>query len=363
MATLVTENPPLPDPSPAARGFRMPAEWERHEATWLTWPHCQETWPDVDLTEAAEPAYVAMVEALRHGEAVNVAVNSDAEAARVAGRLGAAGIATGEGTNVHLRVVPTDDEWVRDYGSIFVRDATGHRLATDWLFNAWGGKYDRTERNNRVPEAMAALHGTERVACPIVMEGGSIDVNGAGLALTTESCLLNPNRNPGLTKADIERWLHAGLGIDELVWLGDGIAGDDTDGHVDDMTRFVAERTVVTAVEPDPTDANHGPLADTLARLRAWRGRDGRGLDVVPLPMPAPVFHGDERLPASYANFLIGNAAVLLPVFGDPNDAVAVETMQGLFPDRRVAPIPARSLVWGLGACHCLSQQVPSGAP
>lgn len=351
--------PPSP-PTPSARGFRMPAEWAPHEATWLTWPHCQDTWPDVDLAEAAEPAYVAMVEALRHGETVNVAVLSDEHAARVAGRLGAAGIETGEGTSVRLRVVPTDDEWVRDYGSIFVVDARGDRLATDWLFNAWGGKYDRTERNNRVPEAMAEVHGVERVACPIVMEGGSVDVNGAGLALTTESCLLNPNRNPGLSKADVEVWLHAGLGIDETVWLGDGIAGDDTDGHVDDMTRFVAERTVVTATEPDPDDANHEPLRDNLARLRAWRGRDGRGLDVVTLPMPAPIFHGDERLPASYANFLIGNAAVLLPVFDDPNDAVAAETLGRLFPGRRIAPIPARRLVWGLGACHCLSQQVPA---
>ena len=361
MSILVTENPPFPHPSPAARGFRMPAEWDRHEATWLTWPHCQDTWPGVDLAEFAEPAYVAMVEALCVGETVNVAVGSDEHAAAVARRLGAAGIATGAGTNVRLRVVPTDDEWVRDYGALFVRNGRGERLATDWLFNAWGGKYDRTERNNTVPAAMAAVHGAERVDCPIVMEGGSVDVNGAGLALTTESCLLNPNRNPGLSRADIEAWLAAGLGIDELVWLGDGVAGDDTDGHVDDMARFVAERTVVTAVEPDPADANHEPLADSLARLRAWRGRDGRGLDVVTLPMPAPVFHDEERLPASYANFLISNAAVLLPVFDDPNDAVAVETMQRLFPGRRVAPIPARRLVWGLGACHCLSQHVPAG--
>ena len=347
-------------PALAARGFRMPAEWARHEATWLTWPHCHDTWPGVDLAEFAEPAYVAMVEALRHGEVVNVAVGSEDEAARVVRRLGAAGIAVGPGTNVSLRVVPTDDEWIRDYGSVFVLDGRGGRVATDWIFNAWGGKYDRTERNNTVPRAMADVHGAERVVCPVVMEGGSVDVDGAGLVLTTESCLLNPNRNPGLTKADIEAWLAAGLGADEAIWLGDGIAGDDTDGHVDDMTRFVAERTVVTAVEPDPADANHAPLADNLARLHAWRGRDGHGLSIVTLPMPAPVFHGDERLPASYANFLIGNAAVLLPVFDDPNDAVAAETMQRLFPDRRIAPIPARRLVWGLGACHCLSQQVPA---
>ena len=356
---------PLPHPTPAARGFRMPPEWARHEATWLTWPHCTDTWPDVDLTLAAEPAYVAMVEALRHGETVRIAVQSADEARRVAGRLLSAGIPTGAGSNVALHVLPTDDEWIRDYGAVFLTDGRGGRLATDWIFNAWGGKYDRTERNNTVPEAMAAVHETERVVFPVVMEGGSVDVNGAGLVLTTESCLLNPNRNPGLSRAEIEAVLTAGFGADETIWLGDGIAGDDTDGHVDDMTRFVAERTVVTAVEPDPDDANHAPLADTLARLRAWRGRDGRGLDVVTLPMPAPVYHttpdgSAERLPASYANFLIANAAVLLPVFDDPNDAVAIDVMQRLFPDRRVAPIPARSLVWGLGACHCLSQHVPA---
>ena len=344
--------------------FRMPAEWARHEATWLTWPHCQDTWPGADLTEAAEPAYVAMVEALRHGEIVNIAVNDAERAEYVRDRLSAGGIATGDGTNVRLRIVPTDDEWIRDYGALFVVNEAGERLATDWIFNAWGGKYDRTERNNTVPEAMAAVHGVARVACPIVMEGGSIDVNGQGLALTTGSCLLNPNRNPRLSKADIEAWLRAGLGIDEMIWLGDGIAGDDTDGHIDDMTRFVAERTVVTAVEPNEDDANHAPLRENLERLRAWRGRDGRGLEIVTLPMPAPLYHttedgAAERLPASYANFLIANAAVLLPVFDDPNDAVAIATMQRLFPDRRIVPIPARRLVWGLGACHCLSQHVP----
>ncbi|HEX8299621.1 MAG TPA: agmatine deiminase family protein [Rubricoccaceae bacterium] len=351
--------------SPAARGFRMPPEWAPHEATWLTWPHCTDTWPDVDLTLSAEPAYVAMVEALRHGETVNVAVQSEAEAHRVAGILAAAGVPTGAGTNVALRVLPTDDEWVRDYGAVFLTDGRGGRIATDWIFNAWGGKYDRTERNNTVPAAMATVHDAERVVLPVVMEGGSVDVNGAGLVLTTESCLLNPNRNPGLSRQEIEGVLADGFGADETIWLGDGIAGDDTDGHVDDMTRFVAERTVVTAVEENPDDDNYTPLMENLARLRGWRGRDGRGLDVVTLPMPAPVTHttaaGEtERLPASYANFLIANAAVLLPVFDDPNDAVAIDVMQRLFPDRRIAPIPARSLVWGLGACHCLSQHVPA---
>ena len=351
------------NPSPGVLGFRRRAEWEPHAATWLTWPHCQDTWPGVDLAEAVVPAYVAMIDALRHGETVHVNTLSRSHAAVVAERLRQSGIESGDQTAVRLHVVPTDDEWVRDYGALVVADGR-QRLATDWVFNAWGGKYDRTERNNTVPAAMAEVHGLERVAFPVVLEGGSVEVNGAGLALTTESCLLNPNRNPGMTKAEIERVLFDGLGVTETVWLGDGIAGDDTDGHVDDMTRFVAERTVVTAVEPDPSDANHAPLAENAARLRAWRGRDGRGLEVVELPMPPPLFHTPadgpaERLPASYANFLVGNAATLMPSFGVREDDVAAEVLEHAL-NRPVARIPARELVWGLGACHCLSQDVPA---
>lgn len=348
-----------PDRSPGARGFRRHAEWQPHEATWLTWPHCQDTWPGVVIDEVVAPAYVAMVDALRQGETVHVNVLSDEHAAAVAERLRQSGVASGEGTPVRLHVVPTDDEWVRDYGALFVVDGQGGRLATDWTFNAWGGKYDRTEQNNTVPAAMAAVHGAERVAFDVVFEGGSVDVNGAGLALTTESCLLNPNRNPGLEKSEIEQLLYDGLGVTETLWLGDGIAGDDTDGHVDDVTRFVGERTVVTAVEPDPDDVNHAPLAENAERLRAWRGRDGRGLEVVELPMPPALFHDGERLPASYANFLIANAATLMPSFGAPQDDAAAAVLERVL-NRPVARIPATDLVWGLGACHCLSQDVPA---
>lgn len=320
----------------------------------------------MDLAASVVPAYVAMIDALRQGETVWVNTLSADHAAAVAGRLRQSGIESGDGTPVRLVVVPTDDEWVRDYGALVVVDAGGRRLATDWTFNAWGGKYDRTEQNNTVPAAMAETLGLDRQSFDVVLEGGSVDVNGAGLALTTESCLLNPNRNPGMTKVDIERVLFDGLGVTETVWLGDGIAGDDTDGHVDDMTRFVGERVVVTAVEPDPDDANHGPLAENAARLRAWRGRDGRGLEVLDLPMPPALFQstadGRERLPASYANFLVANAATLMPSFGVPQDDVAAAVLERAL-GRPVARIPARELVWGLGACHCLSQDVPAGTP
>ena len=352
--------PPLPDPSPRRLGYRMPAEWAPHEATWLTWPHCEETWPG--KLASVFPAYAAMIDALRIGERVYVNVLSEGHRAFVAEYLRERGVPTGEGSNVVLHVLPTEDEWVRDYGALFVT-RPGTRAATDWVFNSWGGKYPRTSLNNRVPEAMAAETDAPVFECPIVMEGGALDVNGEGVLLTTEACLLNPNRNPDLSKEQIEAWLREGLGVETIWWLGDGIAGDDTDGHVDDLTRFVAPDTVVTVVEPDPSEVNHAPLQENLERLHTLRFPDGRPLRVVELPMPAPRYYQGERLPASYANFYIGNAVVLLPVFGDPNDAVAVETLQGFFPDRRLVGIPAEDLTWGLGACHCLTQQVPAVPP
>ncbi|WP_412063228.1 agmatine/peptidylarginine deiminase [Rubrivirga sp. IMCC45206] len=359
--------PPTPG-SPGALGYRRRAEWAPHAATWLVWPHCADTWPGLDLAETVEPAYLAMIDALRPGETVRVVVQSADHAETVRQRLAASGIestvdagrAEAPGARgVRLHVWPTDDEWIRDFGALVVADDGGRRLATDWVFNAWGGKYDRTEQNNTVPTAMAAVHELARVPFDLVMEGGSVDVNGVGLALTTESCLLNQNRNPGLSKADVEQLLLDGLGVTETIWLGDGIAGDDTDGHVDDFARFVGERTVVVAQEPDPTDVNHAPLAHAAERLRAWRGRDGHGLEVHPLPMPPALFHDGERLPASYANFLIGNAAVLMPAFGVAQDDHAADVLERLT-GRPVARIPARHLVWGLGACHCLSQDVPA---
>lgn len=338
--------------SPAARGFRMPAEWEPHDATWITWPHFEGTWPG--KLDAVVPVYVEIVRALAPGEAVHVNVLDEAAEAVVRELLRLEGITE----NVHLHRIPTDNEWVRDYGAIFVvNDADGRRarIATDWGFNNWGEKYPDFELDNLVPGRMAEIVGTPVEAHDFILEGGSIEVNGAGLLLTTEACLLNPNRNPGATKEEIEGRLRDTFGVHEVLWLGDGIEGDDTDGHIDDLTRFVGPDTVVTVVEDNPEDVNYAPLRENLARLRAFDR-----FEIVTLPMPAPVVWEGERLPASYANFYVGNRVVLLPAFDDPADAEAQATMQRLFPNRTVVPIDCRDLVWGLGAFHCLTQQVPT---
>src|SRR5690606_2369975 len=349
--------PALPTPSPVQLGYRMPAEWEPHAGTWLTWPHCEETWPD--KLESVFPTYVALIDALRQAERVHVNVLDENHRERVYDLLAQHGIPTGPGSRVHLHVLPTDDEWIRDYGAILVTREDG-LAATNWLFNAWGEKYDRVEKNNRVPEAMADYLNVPVFDLPIVLEGGSIDVNGQGRCLTTEACLLNEDRHPALTKTESAQGLLPGRRGRSVVWVGASLAADDTDGHVDDLTRFVAPDAVVTAVEEDPADENYAPLRENLERLQTLKTAAGGQLRIVELPMPRPLFWEGQRLPASYANFYIGNRVVLLPAFDDPADAVAKQRLQSLFPDRDVVPIDARDLVWGLGAFHCLTQQVPA---
>lgn len=340
--------------SPAALGFRMPAEWEPHAATWLSWPHKESSWPGT--LDRIPPIWVEMVRHLVAGEAVHILVNDAAPAARVRELLERGGV---PGRDVYLHEVPTDDAWMRDHGPTFIV-GNGETLLVDWIYNAWGGKYPPWEQDDRVPQALARLLGLRRVAPGIVLEGGSIEVDGAGTLITTEQCLLNPNRNPRLGRAEIEQHLCDYLGARRVLWLGDGIAGDDTDGHVDDLSRFVAPATVVTVVEDDPSDPNHAPLQDNLRRLQGMRDAAGRPLRVVTLPMPVPVQHEGQRLPASYANFYIGNAAVLVPIFDCPHDLVALATLSELFPGRRVVGIGATDLVWGLGAFHCVTQQQPA---
>jgi len=340
--------------TPAARGYRMPAEWEPHRATWLSWPHRESSWPG--KLERIPPVWVEVVRALVPGEEVHILVNDCAPAAQVADLLDRAGVSR---QRVFLHEVPTDDAWMRDHGPTFVTGPGGTALV-DWGFNAWGGKYPPWDEDDRVPQRLAELLELPVFRPGIVLEGGSVDVNGRGTLLTTESCLLNPNRNPQLDRAAIEKVLCAYLGVRHVVWLGDGIVGDDTDGHIDDLCRFVAADRIVTVVEEDPGDDNHAPLRDNLRRLHAARDQDGRPFEIITLPMPEALYHEDTRLPASYANFYIGNAVVLVPTFGCAADAPALATLEGLFPGRRIVAINAVDMVWGLGAFHCITQQQPA---
>ncbi|MCG8589789.1 MAG: agmatine deiminase family protein [Proteobacteria bacterium] len=343
----------------AVAEWRWPAEWEPHAATWLSWPHNLETWPG--CLADAEAAFAAMVRALCPHERVCINVVDAAMEDRVRALLADAGVAPD--APVACFEIPTDDAWVRDHGPIFVvrGEADAREVALlDFRFDAWGGKYPPWDRDDAVPAAVAGALGAARRPVEFVLEAGSIEGNGEGLVLTTESCLLNANRG-GRPRAEVEAVLRETLGAREILWLEDGVAGDDTDGHVDDLTRFVAPRTVVTATERDVADPNHAPLEANRRRLRAWRGVGGEALDVVELPMPPPVVHAGERLPASYANFYVANEVVLVPVFDVPSDARALAILRELWPGRDVVGIPARVLVRGLGAVHCLTQQQPAG--
>lgn len=343
-----------PAQTPAALGYRMPAEWEPHAATWLSWPR-REGISFPDSYDRVMPTFRALVEAITESEPININVCNGAHEAEAQAVLD--GVAP-ESITYHR--IPTNEPWCRDHGPIFLTRADEPRLViVDWDYNAWGGKYPPCDLDDVVPTRVGAKLKLEVFYPKMILEGGSIEVNGAGALLTSEACLLNPNRNPSLGRAEIEQRLRDYLGAREILWLGDGIEGDDTDGHIDDLTRFVAERTVLTLVEKNRDDSNYAPLQGNLARLRELRV-DGKPLEIVELPMPAKIIRDEQVLPASYANFYIANETVLLPVFHDPNDAVAIELVQAAFPKRRVVPIDCRELIWGLGAFHCLTQQQPA---
>jgi agmatine deiminase len=344
--------------TPAARGFGMPAEWAPHRGTWLSWPHKAESWPG--RFGPVPGVFARIVAALVPHEEVHVNAGTAALEASARAALAAHGVPD---AGIFFHRHPTNDCWCRDHGPVYLQRARGGRreeMILDWGYNAWGGKYPPYDLDDAIPARVAAEYRTPVESPGIVLEGGSIDVNGEGTLLTTEQCLLNPNRNPGLGKADLERRLRDFLGVRHILWLGEGIEGDDTDGHVDDLTRFVDPRTVVTAVEDDPRDANFAPLRDNLERLRRMTDQDGRPLRIVELPMPPALYEQDQRLPASYANFYIANGVVLLPGYDPARDALARAALQPLFPGRAVVVIDCRDLVWGLGAIHCVTQQWPA---
>ena len=340
--------------SPAALGYRMPAEWEPHTATWLSWPR-REGISFPDSFDRVLPALRAMVEALIESEQVRINVCNDAhevEARRVLGGLPM--------ERITFYRVPTNEPWCRDHGPIFLTRDRDPRLAVvDWDYNAWGNKYPPFDLDDVVPTRLAEILKVPVFYPHMIVEGGSIDVNGNGALLTSESCLLNKNRNPNLSRDQIEQRLRDYLGVSDILWLGDGIAGDDTDGHIDDLTRFVSERAVVTVVEENRDDENYKPLQENLARLREMK-IGGCELEILTLPMPRKMVREGLRLPASYANFYIANTCVLVPTFGDPNDYAALSVMGECFRDRRVIGIDCRELIWGLGTFHCLTQQQPA---
>jgi agmatine deiminase len=344
----------LPGNTPLSRGYRMPAEWEKHDAVWLTWPHDIDTFPEI---EEVERAYASIVKELYLGELVNLLVTDEMMLARAVGLLQKSGV---EVKRVRFHLLDYADVWIRDYGPSFVVNDREKKLAmVAWRFNAWGEKYPGLLKDATVPSLINEDLGLECFLPGIILEGGSVEVNGRGTILTTEQCLLNGNRNPYRSKDEIELLLKEYLGASKVIWLRQGIAGDDTDGHVDDIARFVGPNKVLCACEEDPEDENCQPLRENYEILCRRTDQDGRRLDVRRLPMPGYVGR-DGRLPASYANFYIGNQVVLVPVFGNENDGRALAIIGEAFPGRRVVGIDCRAMVAGLGAIHCISQQQPA---
>jgi agmatine deiminase len=342
------------DDTPACLGYHMPAEWERHDAVWLSWPYDLDSFPEIDKVEGS---YVSIIKAVHESEFVNLLTRDELMQTRVADLL------KGAGVNLrHLKFHLADyaDVWFRDYGPTFVANRHEKRLAmVNWVFNAWGEKYPELMEDSRIP---CVINDDLRLECfspGMVLEGGSIDVNGQGTVITTEQCLLNRNRNPGLRREEIEAYLREYLGESNIIWLKQGISGDDTDGHVDDIARFVSPRTVLCAYEDEEDDENYEALKENYEILSSAGDQDGNPLVVTKLPMPGRI-GGSRRLPASYANFYIGNDVVLVPTFCSSNDKVALNIIQGAFPGRKVIGIDCREMVHGLGTVHCITQQQPA---
>jgi len=343
--------------TPKDLGYYFPPEWHRHAATWLSYPHNEASWPG--KIETIFPFYHAFIREISRGERVNINVTDGAMEQRVREELDRIGV---DPARISLYRHSTNDAWCRDHGPAFLLsrqpDLRPGKVIVDWEYNAWGNKYPH-ELDNAIPRRVASVLNLPVFSPGIVMEGGAVDFNGEGTVLTTRACLLHENRNPALNQGRIEQVLRDFYGVEQVLWLGEGIEGDDTNGHIDDMTRFVSPDTVITMVEPDRRDANHAPLRDNLKALKKMRLPDGKPLKIVEIPMPEPVYYDGQRLPASYANFYICNAGVLVPTFRCAGDQRAIELLARCFPDRPVIGLDSVEIIWGLGSWHCLSQQEP----
>lgn len=346
--------------TPKQLGYYFPAEFGPHVATWLSWPHKEASWPG--KIDTIYPYYSQFIKELTLGEKVCINIKDAAMQAFATGHLLAAGVNM---DRVQFFIHPTDDAWCRDHGPAFLVNphATGStppKVIVDWNYNAWGNKYPPFAQDDVIPTLIGKALDLPVYYPGIIMEGGSVDFNGRGTLITSTCCLLNPNRNPHLNREQIERYLTDYYGVEQVLWVKEGIVGDDTDGHIDDTIRFVNEDTVITVVEEDKQDENYDLLQENLSDLKKMRLLNGKQLNIVELPMPEMVIFEDQRLPASYANFYIANDSVIVPTFRCERDEKALRIIQDCFPDRRVVGIDSTEIIWGLGSFHCLSQQEPA---
>ncbi|HYG40206.1 MAG TPA: agmatine deiminase family protein [Cytophagales bacterium] len=343
--------------TPKEQGYFFPAEWALHESTWLSWPHKEDSWPG--KIDSIYSVYAQFIAEIAKGEKVNINVDGAVMKDKAIEYLKEAGV---DLNKVHFFYHPTNDAWCRDHGPAFLVNPLRNpgKIIVDWGYNAWGGKYPPFDLDDVIPTKIGEKLGIPVLHPGIVMEGGSVDFNGSGTVLTTTACLLNQNRNPHLNQRQIEEYLINYYGVEQILWLGDGIIGDDTDGHIDDITRFVNEDTVVTVVEESKSDENHEILQENLSALKKMRLINGKQLNIIEIPMPKPVIYDGQRLPASYANFYISNAAIVVPTYrDDKNDRKALDALQACFPKRKVIGLDSTDIIWGLGSFHCLSQQEP----
>jgi len=342
--------------TPKQLGYHFPAEFAKHSATWLSWPHKEASWPG--KIETIYPVYAEFIKHVAEGEKVKINVLNEAMKQKAHSYLQKAGANLAQ---IEFFFHPTNDAWCRDHGPAFlINPIEKKKMIVDWGYNAWGGKYPPFDLDDVIPTLIAKHYNLPVVHPGIVMEGGSVEFNGRGTLLTTRACLLNPNRNPQLNQAQIEEYLVNYYGVNHILWLGDGIVGDDTDGHIDDLTRFVNEDTVVTIVESNKQDENYDLLQENLKELKTLRLENGKQMNIVELPMPSALVYEGMRLPASYANFYISNNYVVVPTFRDKNDDRALNILQQCFSNRTVIGLDSTDIIWGLGSFHCLSQQEPA---